>query len=150
MEALATILSNCLYKSQLTFFFGLEWDSNPGPLADGTYRLAYTLRPLTYQSRYGKRDKNLIPKPDLMISDPHIHSDVITRAVGLCSASALAGIHIYGVVLLLIASQKHWQRFWAIVFTNHIWQFFGLEWDSNPGPLADGTKSPCIYAKPLT
>ena len=42
-EALATILSNCLYKSHLTIFFGLEWDSNPGPLADGTYRVAYTL-----------------------------------------------------------------------------------------------------------
>ena len=111
MEALAMILSNCLYKSHLTFFFGLEWDSNPGPLADGTDSPSIYAKPLTYQSRYRKRDENLIPKPDLMISDPHIHSDVIIRAVGLCSASALAGIHIYGVVLLLIASQKHWQRF---------------------------------------
>ena len=195
---------------------------------------------------------NLIPKPDIMITDLHIYLDGITREVGFCTASALAGIHIYESVMLLIASQKHnndfeqvslqiisdnflvksgirtqhlWQtaptrlaytlshwhtnnatgwntqshsrawshdrrpayilrcyhqrsrvlhslrtrrytylwscdaiysftealqRFWAIVFTNHSWNFCGLEWDSNPGPLADGTNSPCIYAKPLT
>ena len=80
-EALATILSNCLYKSHLTIFWsrvGFE------PRTSGRRHLSPCIyaKPLTYQSRYGKRDKNLIPKPDLMISDPHIHSDVITRAVG--------------------------------------------------------------------
>ena len=113
----ATILSNCLYKSCLIFFFGLEWDSNPGPLTDGNNSPCIYAKPLTYHSR---------------------------------SASALAGVLIYEVVMLLIDSQKHWQRIWASVFTNHIWQFFGQEWESNPGPLSDGTNSPCIYAKPLT
>ena len=54
---------------------------------------------------------NLIPKPDLMITEWHIYSDIITRKFGFCTASALAGIHIYEVVMVFIASQKHCNDF---------------------------------------
>ena len=54
---------------------------------------------------------NLIPKPDIMITDLHIYLDGITREVGFCTASALAGIHIHKVVMVFIASQKHCNDF---------------------------------------
>ena len=54
---------------------------------------------------------NLIPEPDLMITDLHIYLDAITREVRFCTASALEGIHIYEVVMLSIASQKHCNDF---------------------------------------